>query len=674
MNRLPRLVAIELEGFRGFAQRQRLLLDAQAVIIRGDNGSGKTSLVDGLLWLFCGELKYLSERVRGLRRTEDAVTSRFNPSGARVRLEVRVGEQIQTFTRTGDERGTRLECLVDNEPVENAELALATAFDQIDQASLSNAVQTWGMLRQDAVRAALDVSGGALYERLASVIGLDRVTAFAAAATRTSDALIRERTSARDSEKRLMSRHGETAARLEDARRSASSPQEADRVLRRGMDALSAALSDRVLLRSNEPDLKELALVAQQLTRMIESLEVQQTRVVALGDRQQDTDAAVEAAERAMEAASRSAVVATQEAPVAAQLAVAALQMLGDRCPVCGQTIDEVTVREHLEEILEVSNRSAALAQEAQDAVARARTDLAEIRERARQRRNAEEALRAARLDVQKSVGDAGLLRVAEVPVDGPQLAELIASVRSALDLIRTIQADTQKAGGVVVERLQSQVDALALELATAHADVERLERRCAEAKTLERAAHRAAENIIERALDALQPSFAEVFERLNPNPAFTELLARQDVFRNRNQVIPVVRDLDRGIDANPVLVFSEGQLNVVALSYFLGMALNAHDAMLPFLVLDDPLQALDVVTILGFGDLCRRIRDARQLIVTTHDPRFADVLVRKLSPREPDGRTIVLEFEGWTRDGPAIRATEPELAEVIPLFERRAS
>jgi recombinational DNA repair ATPase RecF len=52
----PRLIALELEGFRGIAKRLRLDLDADAVVVRGDNGSGKTSLVDGLLWLFCGEL------------------------------------------------------------------------------------------------------------------------------------------------------------------------------------------------------------------------------------------------------------------------------------------------------------------------------------------------------------------------------------------------------------------------------------------------------------------------------------------------------------------------------------------------------------------------------------------------------------------------------------------
>jgi len=58
-----RLLRVELEGFRGFAEYQAVDLDADAIIVRGDNGTGKTSLVDGLLWLFTGELAHLTDRL-----------------------------------------------------------------------------------------------------------------------------------------------------------------------------------------------------------------------------------------------------------------------------------------------------------------------------------------------------------------------------------------------------------------------------------------------------------------------------------------------------------------------------------------------------------------------------------------------------------------------------------
>jgi DNA repair exonuclease SbcCD ATPase subunit len=473
--------------------------------------------------------------------------------------------------------------------------------------------------------------------------------------------------------KRVQERHSAAAERRDITLRRARAPQSATQDLDAGVNALSSLLPDGVSLVERDFNLERVAELGQVLDRLVSALELQQHRAVRLEEREQVTEAVLTVAERSMDAAHARASDATVQAPVTVQLAAAALKLLGDACPVCGQAIDEETVRQHLEEVLASSERMAALAQSAQDDLARARTELADVRERARVRREAEDALELARSAVEDQIRSAAdVLHIRRVPPGEP--GEYLASLTRARDALSKLHRDVVVAGTAHLERLQSDTDALAAEVAALEGEVTRLEERCLQAKELERAAHQAAENIVQRALDALQPSFAEVFDRINPNPAFTKLLARQDIFRNRNQVVPVVRDVERNIDANPLLVFSEGQLNVVALSYFLGMALNAQDGAVPFLVLDDPLQALDVIAMLGFSDLCRRIRDARQLIVTTHDQRFADVLVRKLSPREPESRTIVLDFEGWTREGPIIRTAVPEPAEVIPLFQRRAS
>jgi hypothetical protein len=160
----------------------------------------------------------------------------------------------------------------------------------------------------------------------------------------------------------------------------------------------------------------------------------------------------------------------------------------------------------------------------------------------------------------------------------------------------------------------------------------------------------------------------------LAPHPTFSELRATQDFFYGKNHVVPEVYDPIHKVSGNPTLFFSEGQLNVVALSYFLGLALNAGEATLPFIVLDDPIQSMDVLSVLGFADLCRRLREHRQLILTTHDRRFASLLSRKLAPREEAARTVLHEFESWTEDGPQVRSTEEPLNEVAPLLARHAS
>jgi ABC-type lipoprotein export system ATPase subunit len=70
--------------------------------------------------------------------------------------------------------------------------------------------------------------------------------------------------------------------------------------------------------------------------------------------------------------------------------------------------------------------------------------------------------------------------------------------------------------------------------------------------------------------------------------------------------------------------------------------------------LLDDPLQSLDNVNLLGLIDLLRQIRPERQLVVTTHDTHFGDLLERKLRPLEGQ-RTVRIDLTGWSRSGPVV-------------------
>ena len=44
-----RLLSLEVAGFRGFAAEQIFDLDADAIVVVGSNGNGKTSLFDAVL-------------------------------------------------------------------------------------------------------------------------------------------------------------------------------------------------------------------------------------------------------------------------------------------------------------------------------------------------------------------------------------------------------------------------------------------------------------------------------------------------------------------------------------------------------------------------------------------------------------------------------------------------
>jgi DNA repair exonuclease SbcCD ATPase subunit len=671
-----RLLAIEIEGFRGFAKEQRLSLDAEAVLVRGDNGSGKTSLVDAFLWLFCGELEYLSARVSRLRQNEDVVRSRFTDVASRVMLELEADGQHYSFTRTGSQKAASLDATRDRRTIGGAEESMARVFGHGTPESLRDAVLSWGVLRQDAVRATLDTAGGALHQRLAGIVGLGQVSGFAIAASQAARALQTERTSANRAIQALRQRCVEAVERREAVRRDveagAGDHGDLGPRLRQLAERLPAGIAYNV---REGIELSEVEVLGRALGRVLDALVELTAARRAATTLDDPSTPSVEAADVEVESARRQLASANREGPAAVRLAQAALEVLeGDTCPVCGQDVDHASLRAHLEETAAHANELVSKAQEASDALARASSRLSEAREHERLRAQHEQQAREAEAATMAALAAIDGLSVGvPLPGDPRELEVLSGMLGQFVEDLRELYRTATAAGGAHLRRLADEADALERELGAAQDALHALQARYERAKALERGAHTAADRIVTRALDQLGPSFAEVFDRLNPNPAFTELRARQDVLRNVNQVVPVVRDPLRGVEANPLLVFSEGQLNVVALSYFLGMALNARDAMLPFLILDDPLQALDTIAVLGFGDLCRRMRDHRQLLITTHDRRFADILARKLAPREPDVRTIVHEFEGWTRDGPSIQTTEPEVAEVIPLL-RRAS
>ena len=92
--------------------------------------------------------------------------------------------------------------------------------------------------------------------------------------------------------------------------------------------------------------------------------------------------------------------------------------------------------------------------------------------------------------------------------------------------------------------------------------------------------------------------------------------------------------------------------MNALAVAVFLSFNLGVKSLPLHAAILDDPLQSLDDVNLLGMIDLLRRVRDKRQLFISTHDKRFGQLLELKLRPIR-DQKTVVIEFTGWDRQGP---------------------
>ncbi len=79
-----KLKSLGVAGFRGFPQAVSFDLDADAVIVAGVNGSGKTSFFDAVLWALCGYVDRLDQG-------SSVLESRYSSSG-----EARVGVTLQS--------------------------------------------------------------------------------------------------------------------------------------------------------------------------------------------------------------------------------------------------------------------------------------------------------------------------------------------------------------------------------------------------------------------------------------------------------------------------------------------------------------------------------------------------------------------------------------------------
>jgi DNA repair exonuclease SbcCD ATPase subunit len=696
---------VEIEGFRGFRDAQRLELDASVVILTGPNGTGKTSVFDALQWLLLGSLERL-EPFRARKNTEHIANAFRGEEPAVVTAGLRFGDGEAEVERRGRHESGVLEWRDKDGVVrgEQAERRLARALlpDEDDPAQLGRLLMTSALLQQDVVRGVLEDKPGERYQHLASLLGVSDVNQFEVAARRRADRVADAARQVRTEFARIEDQHRSARERLDLRRTQQSSAPDTTRArdemterLRRHQDVLRlagelpTAAADALLLQTSLRDVgDELAMILEAnrgiATRMEAMAPVEPSEAKSAADDVSEAEAAQKAAQAKHQHSEAEFAAATARSEALASLATAALPLLGDHCPVCQQEIVQSDVESHLRELIEQGGaelpRLNEQRQAARAAVEQAETRtrevsgrLASIRERdevIKQLGSEREVLRSRLLAAVDRAHEAGielLLAPQLAKFDDPAFTTTIEGLRTVWRatgdlaiLLRALPAGDEIAAA---EGEVRRLDALLVE---AREQLVAASTREEEARTLQRAATRAAAGVADSRFRELAPLIRDIFSRLDPHPVFKDLDFALGVYRERGEARPVVRDVDETVEAEPLIVFSSSQANVAALSYFLALGWAAGADAMPFVLLDDPLQSLDDVNALGFADLCRHIRQQRQLIVSTHDRRLAALLERKLAPRGPGEITRLIEFTSWTKRGPQLefRVIEPQLKE----------
>ncbi len=357
-------------------------------------------------------------------------------------------------------------------------------------------------------------------------------------------------------------------------------------------------------------------------------------------------------------------------------LAQLALRHLGDLCPVCNQSYDAEATRLRLEDLVfEASSpieSPAAQPPPAAERLEELQRQLASHQALLRSAQSSEVAAAqwdvqtdslAAELDLEKG---ADLLEAANLLLAESQSREAV--YQSLRDTGEQLSLQLARASELVqrTETL-SQLSEMEQELAQLVVEIDaRLETHRLSSDIIS-ALRGASNTIVTEELVRIGPLLQRIYASVDPHPSFRVVDFLTGEYRGHGRVWTAVSDPVEGkIVEEPALVLSSSQLNVLAVSTFLALNLAIDSLPLQVVALDDPLQSLDTVNLLGLADLLRRVRDTRQVIVSTHDPRLAQLLTRKLRPSS-GGRTCLIHLEAWSRSGPIVNQSEVQ-ADVAPL------
>jgi len=711
-----RLTRLSLNGFRGFPAPESFDLDADAVVIVGVNGQGKTSLFDGVLWGLTGRIPRLGDDAR--------LVSMYSPSGeARVQVELRSSSGASlTVTRSFDGGQQQLRLSQDDETSldEAARVKLLEALwpDAMHTpdgpAALTSALTRSVYLQQDLVREFVEADDEQQrFSAVSELVGAGRVTDLSLALERAKTAWSRatnvrtadlELAQSRlesleaqlstltlpaegdidvtDTWSRWWERTGELAesgTATQDAD-SAEAPRLLDAAVKQ-IDVQRRSVEHRAGL------LRELlAEVEAQPPALAPAVPIHELQAAA-AKAEADVNSAREALEQGQAQAAEQRRIQVQLRETQAELralAELALRHLGDTCPICGQAYDGAHTRHRLEELVggptdhdeatepqtsQVSALAATVEElERHQSATVAALREAELRERQRGQWRDERDSRLHELGL-GPVDDIDVVAVLQQALENTlDLSAELAEHRAhgeqlALDLTRTGERARRR-------ELDHQVDTLRAEVAELKDLVQAREQTGEVAGGVLEGLRNAASEVVAAQLEQTDPLLQRIYATADPHPSFRAVRLLTRIARGRGRLNTAVLDPHAGLSSqSPETVLSSSQMNALAVSVFLALNLGVRTLPMQAVILDDPLQSLDDVNLLGLIDLLRRTKDQRQLLVSTHDERFGRLLARKLRPVQDEQRTRVIELSGWGPGGPVIReedsARDPELLRI---------
>ena len=587
------LAAIMVEGFRGIGPPTMLNIDPGPglTLVVGRNGSGKSSFSEALEMVLLGTNQRWEQRVKvwrdgwqNLHHRHTRVAARFTVDGRKQPLDVarvwKEGDGVDGSTLT-----------VDGKAASPAALGWASQLAGYPP-----------LLSHNELEHALDREQSKLYDALAAILGLGDL---AAAQQELQKARLSREHDAKEARDTLPSLRG-LLDRTSDERAAmvravlASKTWDLDLVASAvGGDAQS---DERSVLRK----LRDLAGLPVLDRERLNGTTTELREAHAAADRLRGTDAG-----KAHEVTS----LLQQALDVHAHAE-------GERCPVCG-TEGVLTYQWRIQARDEVVRLRADA-----EAVRKARDMLGDAMRQARQLVTATPvALRdgaGAGIDIAPVVDL--WERWAEVAADDDAISLATHLETHGPPLIAAV-ADLRRAAAAELERLERAwrpaADAIALWLPLGRR-AQKAEREAVRIKEAERWLKDAHDELRDERFrpiaGAVQENWTELRQDSNVSLGELRLLGASN---QRRLALDVKVD---GEDGSALGVMSQGELNCLALSLFLPRA-SMPESPFRFVVIDDPVQAMDPAKVAGLATVLARAAKDRQVIVLTHDTRLGDAM-----------------------------------------------
>ena len=705
-----RVESVEISGFRAFSGSVRFDLKGDIVLVVGVNGQGKTSIFDAIYWAITGAITRL--------QLPSSAVSLYSPSGearVEVALESDDGRGVIVTRRSdGEKDGLLVRVGGDTFRDSDAENELLRILwpDALvagePREALRSALERGVYLQQDLITGFLTADTDQdRFNSISELIGAGRVTEFQATLERSRRAWSRttnEQSSRMMDVERRLSRlelqlielaeshltAGPSRSEWNDwwaeARSLVVTAPEMPRVdssdAHSAIDLVMAELrARRLFLERRGNRLQELALELQELPSAVGNLDAAHGEAEEASQRLEAARRILAEAEAEVAEARRQQLDTLSEREELRLFAEVTLRHLGQNCPVCQQTYDIDTTRERLETVLRDASQPVGLSASPLDLIGLFK-DVQAMEERASA---AAAALQGAQRQVRVRVDSQERIRagLAELSINVPNGSNTARAIESALE---ENMSDIER---VSVVSLQGEARALSLARAGQAARKAELEREVLQVKNelsiarSEVNARQETGDLVSKMIDGLrdassalvddelvrlEPLLQRIYATADPHPEFRIIRLLSRMRQGRGRLLAEVQDPihDRRSDA-PSAFLSSSQMNVLAVSVFLALNLGISSLPLSVAILDDPLQSLDDLNLLGLIDLLKRMREQRQLMVSTHDSRFASLLERKLRPVSESQRTILVELSGWSSDGP--RATQRDVAgDPVPI------